>query len=393
MGTTDSNHLAPLEVPINRVLVIKSLPGKAKQGWTAYYSDDFFVSIQTMFEGAVRLALTHSFVYVAKPDIEKGGIGLYVAENSKASYTFKKVELPFELLREHSYTLVEVESRHIYMHVSHSRDELYYGNLFVSDYFGRKFELSLKHNVRSSSGVADFRRIEGVLGVYVANTFTETAITNFEGRLMKGKARNASRVHVDESIAQESKITFDDGKNWNALNLKGEGCGQAGKECRLHLHSLTSHRLGLLSQASVPGVIIGHGNAGSSLSSQIASYISLDSGASWRLLMTGRRLIAMSKYAGIIVTVMDSEPTSELLFSVDYGSSWSQLAFSRTPVLVTRIVVEGGSDGTQFVITGVVGRESGFSVAVGFRRGLKRACNGEQEFDYEEWSLSHLAKK
>jgi hypothetical protein len=389
---TGFKQLAASAVPASRVIIVKRLPGKGKGSYSAFYSDDFFSSVKSLFEGAIRVALTQSFVYVTKLDKERG-VELFVSEGSKADYSFKKVELPFELLKEHAYTIAEVQSRHIYLHVSHSRNELYYGNLFVSDYYGRKFELSLKHNVRSPSGLVDFKRVDGVLGVYVANTYKEQSILSFEGRNKKGAVKALTNAEMEASIEQQTQITFDDGKTWNALKLRGEGCGPGNQECTLHLHSLSAHKLGLQCEASVPGVIIGHGNPGNRLSHEVASYISLDSGATWRLLMRGRRLYAVSQYAGIIVNVNESEPTTELLFSADYGASWSQMAFSREPVQVTRISVGGGAEGTKFVVTGIAGKEAGFAAEIGFARLFKRACNSEQEFDYEEWSLSELARK
>ena len=44
--------------------------------------------------------------------------------------------------------------------------------MYVSDFRGFKFTLSLLHNVRSlDSGNCDFERILGMEGVYVANVY------------------------------------------------------------------------------------------------------------------------------------------------------------------------------------------------------------------------------
>ena len=55
--------------------------------------------------------------------------------------------------------------------------------MYVSDFRGFKFTLSLLHNVRSlDSGNCDFERILGMEGVYVANVYDHQEVEKVRGR-------------------------------------------------------------------------------------------------------------------------------------------------------------------------------------------------------------------
>ena len=57
------------------------------------------------------------------------------------------------------------------MNIKHQDDGV--GNIYVSDYSGIRYSLSLENNVRDSRGFTDFISIKSMEGSYVANILVE----------------------------------------------------------------------------------------------------------------------------------------------------------------------------------------------------------------------------
>lgn len=87
------------------------------------------------------------------------------------NYQFKKVSLPFPLLGQHSYTIMDYTSRQVFIHITHSASALHYGNIYKSDSSGSVFSLSVDNSVRNNYGYCDFTKIKGMGSVYIANHY------------------------------------------------------------------------------------------------------------------------------------------------------------------------------------------------------------------------------
>jgi hypothetical protein len=55
----------------------------------------------------------------------------------------------------------------IFLHVNHYSPDAKYGNIYISDAYGLKFEVSLKNNVRDQDGQCDFEKMLSVEGVLI----------------------------------------------------------------------------------------------------------------------------------------------------------------------------------------------------------------------------------
>jgi hypothetical protein len=77
----------------------------------------------------------------------------------KNSYHFIPIKITEQKLRDHGFTILEAKHGVIVLNINHIGEEASYGNVYVSDYQGIKFALSLENNARDSNGYTDFIRI------------------------------------------------------------------------------------------------------------------------------------------------------------------------------------------------------------------------------------------
>jgi Sortilin, neurotensin receptor 3, len=98
-------------------------------------------------------------------------------------FTPQEIKLPIQSLEQHTYTVLDTTEGQIFLSVSHNEENQKLTNIYVSDYRGFRFALSLLHNVRSlDTGNCDFERILGIEGVYIANVFDHNEVEKLRGR-------------------------------------------------------------------------------------------------------------------------------------------------------------------------------------------------------------------
>jgi len=134
--------------------------------------------------------------------------------NSLNIEKFHKAEIPVKRIPEHSYTLLDTSEGSIFLHVNHYGDESRYGNIYISDSTGIRFSLSLLHNVRNPKGTADFDKVYGLEGIYIANIFDkEISTQGIEGFKATNK-KIAANKNTPETAYKKTVITFDKGGEW-----------------------------------------------------------------------------------------------------------------------------------------------------------------------------------
>ena len=85
------------------------------------------------------------------------------------TYHFVPIKVTEADLKEHGFTILEAKHGIIVLNINHEGAGADYGNVYISDYQGTVFSLSLENNARDQSGFTDFIRIQSLDGVYVAN--------------------------------------------------------------------------------------------------------------------------------------------------------------------------------------------------------------------------------
>uniref|UniRef100_A0A669Q0W2 Sortilin-related receptor n=1 Tax=Phasianus colchicus TaxID=9054 RepID=A0A669Q0W2_PHACC len=288
------------------------------------------------------------------------------------------------------YYIADALEDQVFVCVSHDDNRT---NLYISEAEGLKFSLSLENVLYYSPGgagsdtlvryfanepFADFHRVEGVRGVYIA--------TLLNGSFSEENMR--------------SVITFDKGGTWEPLQPPAETrygekthC-ELSQGCSLHLAQRLSQllnfqlrRMPILSKESAPGLIIATGSIGKSMAKKTNVYISSSAGARWREALSGPHYYTWGDHGGILVAIAQGTETDQLKYSTNEGETWKSFTFSEKPVFVYGLLTEPGEKSTIFTIFGSY-KENGHSwliLQVNTSDVLGVPCT---ENDYKLWSPS-----
>uniref|UniRef100_A0A8C4YG54 Sortilin-related receptor n=1 Tax=Gopherus evgoodei TaxID=1825980 RepID=A0A8C4YG54_9SAUR len=288
------------------------------------------------------------------------------------------------------YYIADASEDQVFVCVSHSNNRT---NLYISEAEGLKFSLSLENVLYYSPGgagsdtlvryfanepFADFHRVEGVRGVYIA--------TLINGSFSEENMR--------------SVITFDKGGTWEFLQAPAyTGYGEKidcefSKGCSLHLAQRLSQllnfqlrRMPILSKESAPGLIIATGSVGKNMASKTNVYVSSSAGARWREALSGPHYYTWGDHGGILVAITQGTETDQLKYSTNEGETWKMFTFSEKPVFVYGLLTEPGEKSTVFTIFGSY-KENGHSwliLQINTTDVLGVPCT---ENDYKLWSPS-----
>ncbi|XP_050777877.1 sortilin-related receptor isoform X1 [Gopherus flavomarginatus] len=288
------------------------------------------------------------------------------------------------------YYIADASEDQVFVCVSHSNNRT---NLYISEAEGLKFSLSLENVLYYSPGgagsdtlvryfanepFADFHRVEGVRGVYIA--------TLINGSFSEENMR--------------SVITFDKGGTWEFLQAPAyTGYGEKidcefSKGCSLHLAQRLSQllnfqlrRMPILSKESAPGLIIATGSVGKNMASKTNVYVSSSAGARWREALSGPHYYTWGDHGGILVAITQGTETDQLKYSTNEGETWKTFTFSEKPVFVYGLLTEPGEKSTVFTIFGSY-KENGHSwliLQINTTDVLGVPCT---ENDYKLWSPS-----
>ncbi|KAJ3262293.1 vacuolar protein sorting/targeting protein PEP1 [Boothiomyces macroporosus] len=198
-----------------------------------------------------------------------------------------------------------------------------FGTLFMSSSDGSYFAKVLDYTNRDiTRGLIDFERIQASI---------------YEGIMLSNTVKNWKEV-LDRSASVKklaSVMSFDNGRRWTSItpptkdsNDKDYSC-KSKDECSLHLHSVTtSNNIGrVFSVSSAPGTILGVGNVGPHLLpyEECDTFLSEDSGVTWREVKKGPHKYEILNYGSTIVLIPDSStPSNHISYSKNGGKEWKE---------------------------------------------------------------------
>ena len=256
------------------------------------YSDNFFSNFVILSTKGYRFFLTSEFLYVLEAeDIVEKRFSLMICPNYYREYKLSLVELPIQRLKDHSFTILDSSESSIFMNVNHYGDDAKFGNVYVSNFEGKKFVLSLLHNVRDEKGFCDFDKVKSLEGVYIANHYEHVEAEKFKSdyNYYSNTGGDKSYKHDTIDAYKKSVITYDKGAYWFPIpapetDIDGKQLNCHG-ECSLHLRGFTDkYSNPLYSSESAVGIIMGVGNTGIYLSQkpeEVNTYLSRDGGHTW----------------------------------------------------------------------------------------------------------------
>lgn len=367
-------------------------------------SYDFFkTSVQLVEHGNRFLFGEHSYLFVAavNPN-QENQVSLQVSREEGPNKKFQTALLPVDLT-EHSYTILDTSEGSVFLHVNHAPFDTNAptGHVYISDWSGTRFSLSLPYNHRSPDGKCDFEKVEGLEGIYLANFIDEDAseastAENFDSQSGEQAHGGASqRKH----LRAKTVITFDKGGIWSYLepptkdtNGNAIKCDQG---CHLHLHGITDLYGPFYSSATATGIIMSTGTVGQYLQEsmdQINTYLSRDAGLTWFEVAKGSHIYEFGDHGGLIVMAYDEGETDSILYTWDQGLTWRTLKISDSALQVENIIIEPAATSEQFIVYGWQD-DSGVLIFLDFAELHERECQGRdaadsKASDYENWSPS-----
>ncbi|KAG0326544.1 vacuolar protein sorting/targeting protein PEP1, partial [Podila humilis] len=252
-----------------------------------------------------------------------------------------------------------------------------HGALFKSNSNGTYFSLQLDNSNRNEDMYVDWEKIGGIEGVILANKVANT----------KSLGRDGEK-HV------ETVVSFNDGSSWEPIKAPdGSGCDDSA-DCHLHLHSVTDYDGpgSVFSASSSVGLVLGVGNVGKYLLPRAScqTYLSRDAGKTWKKVHDHDTVYEFGDEGGVLVLADRAAPTTEAMFSYDFGSTWKKAAFSDTPILIQSVTTEPTSSISKITITGIqTGGDTQFVIST-LDFSQRRDCvfdkGNKEKNDFEKWS-------
>eukprot|EP01128_Nolandella_sp_AFSM9_P006513 TRINITY_DN3371_c0_g1_i1.p1 TRINITY_DN3371_c0_g1~~TRINITY_DN3371_c0_g1_i1.p1 ORF type:complete len:843 (+),score=192.43 TRINITY_DN3371_c0_g1_i1:31-2529(+) len=231
--------------------------------------------------------------------------------------TISESRFPIDTHNDHIKSLLFLDFTEGALFVAVNRGQRGVSELFEGDLFGGDFTFIMNNTkVNSFNSLADFSPVHGTDGVYIINqNHPEISTTTFH-----------------------TMISFDKGGEWEHLQPPADECiGLNSTECRLNLFGMVDGDMfNWESRATAPGVVVGLGSVGSTISysrhnleemKDLSSiYVSDDAGKSWMNSLSGPTEFELAPYASFLAA-MDSETDGSLHYSFDLGVSWQECIY------------------------------------------------------------------
>ena len=308
--------------------------------------------------GIIDLAHVKKYLVTAAKSEGSYELALYISDDAE---TWHRAEFGDNRIEERAYTLLESTNYSIQIDVQ-TEARIAMGAIFASNSNGTYFTKNILHTNRNLDGLVDFEKIQGIQGIYLANT-----VKNWE----QVEARGEQKEIITE-------ITFDDGRTFHDT--------KAGDE-RLHLHSVTDmNNMGRIFSSPAPGIVMGVGNTGSVLRdwNEGDLFVSDDAGLTWRHALDGPHQYEIGNNGAVLVAVDKLEMTDTISYSINHGKDWetADLGVKIEPVILTTVP---DSTSLKFLLAGISGRGSNRKwhfFSINFDDLHERKCGAD---DFEKW--------
>ncbi|KAF9114475.1 vacuolar protein sorting/targeting protein PEP1 [Mortierella sp. AM989] len=364
------------------------------------YTETYMRSQKVLFDTIVGYAIYSDYLLVA----EVGDKILYI-ERQKAlriavstdGINFNLAHYPanFDIVNP-AYTVLDSTTKSVFMAITViDRPGSKVGNLFTSNSNGTFFSLSRRYISQSDNGNIDFEKMQGIEGVAFMN-----------------EVINPSEAKQGMEKKRRSIVTIDNGKSWFPMKAPQTDSNNqlydcTGADCSLHLHNYLDrkHTEDMFSSPSAPGMAIGIGNVGTTLSSyeEGNTFLTRDAGHSWKEILHGPHQFDFGDQGSIILLFKDDDrPTDHVIYSLDHGITFQQFEFTSEKVIIKDIVSKPGGTGKSFLLFAVP-QPGGSNNAkqliyqIDFEGLDLPTCRldlkNESDDDFERWSLADLRQE
>ena len=386
-------------------------------------SDDYFETRTILVEDCLEYKLRLHKLF-ALQTFKRDEVHLLVSTVDSRLEHFEKAVFPDIKLKMKNVHILDSSEGVVFLLTTRNPTEPY-GRLYVSDASGTKYRLALKNCLRSSVRGADFSKIQGLEGIYIANVVTKEAAKEYERAIGGGNSEEEEwnkeergdnwntktqknkdlKNIIDNNI--KTVITFNKGGSWKYI--KAPKISAANKKINCKLEDKCSLNLFLYSNTEVPvysqkyayGLILASGNIGKTRNNKRSArnmYLSHDGGLTWIEMAKELYVYDIADHGGLIVmSKLDNNRTSNtsLLYSWNEGATWGTINVTAKESVIEDIFTEPRSISQNFILHLVQSRADepprSLVCRLNFEELHQKPCRGikepgEKDSDYEYWS-------
>jgi len=335
-------------------------------------SDDYFknaeepvMSSGRTVQGMANMASVKGFLVAAAKAERSSELALYVTQDTD---TWHHAQFGMGKIEEDAYTILESTNYSIQVDVMSSK-YVTMGSLFTSNSNGTYFTKNVEYTNRNADGFVDFEKIANIQGVVLVNL-----VDNWKG------------VQGGQPKKLKSRISFDDGRTFEILKVKGS-------DKELHLHSVTNlHNSGRVFSSPAPGIVMGVGNTGEFLGKYTDGdlYVSDDAGLSWELALEEAHKYEFGDQGSVLVAVFDEGDTNKIMYSLKHGrkGTWKAIELDYS-FRARELTTLPDSTTLKFILYASKKKEGGgrehVIIHLDFNDLHERKC-GDKDFN-DEWSV------
>ncbi|KAG9188424.1 vacuolar protein sorting/targeting protein 10 [Alternaria panax] len=317
-------------------------------------------------QGMANMAAVKGYIVAAAKADHSNELALYVTQDTE---TWHHAQFGDHKIEEDAYTILESTNYSIQVDVMTSK-YVDMGNLYTSNSNGTHFTKNMEHTNRNEGGYVDFEKIANIQGVVLVNT-----VDNWKQVEKSGQGKKL-----------KSRISFDDGRSFEKLTVKGK------KDTELHLHSVTNlHNSGRVFSSPAPGIVMGVGNTGDYLGkySDGDLYVSDDAGLTWELALEEAHKYEFGDQGSVLVAVFDEGDTDEIRYSFKHGrkDTWQKIKLDYK-IRARELTTLPDSTSLKFMLYASKKKDGGgrehVIIHLDFTDMLKKC--GDSDFD-DEWSV------
>jgi len=344
-------------------------------------TDDFFKTRTVLVNNCLEFKLRSTYLFAIK-GIKGDEVHLLVSSLKNKFEKFHRAVFPDIKLKMKNVHILDSSEGVVFL-LTTRKPTAPFGRLYVSDSTGIRFRLALKSCLRSSARGADFAKIQGLEGVYIANILEKDAAKEYERMMEKDDAieeewieeerkestyywsprsqkRKDTRSFIINNV--QTVITYNKGGMWKLLKApKVDSDGNPTRckledKCSLHLFLYVDTTVPILSQNNAPGIIIATGNLGPTRkphSNQKKVYMSRDGGLKWVEVAKEENVYEMADHGGLVLMAKLNSGDKDIVslaYTWNGGTSWEHIDIYKQNTSIEDIYTEPNATSQRFIL-------------------------------------------
>lgn len=413
-------------IPRNRIFALL----RTSTQDTLVRTDNFFESKTILVQNCLEFKLRSNYLFAIK-SFKGDEVHLLVASLANRFEKFHRATFPDVKLKMKNVHILDSSEGVVFL-LTTRKPTAPFGRLYVSDSTGVRFRLALKSCLRSSARGADFAKIQGIEGVYIANIVERNAAKEYDRMMEKddveeeewieeerkestyywsprSQKRKDTRSFIINNV--QTVITYNKGGMWKLLRApKTDSSGKSTRckiedDCSLHLFLYVDTTVPILSQNNAPGIIISTGNMGKTRNPNAKMkkvFMSRDGGLRWTEAAKDEYVYEIADHGGLILMGKLNSGDKDLVslvYTWNGGNTWEKFDIYKYNTTIEDIYTEPNSLSQRFILH-LIQRDDldeetilvhSSLASVNLEELHQRTCTGEDKpgtpsSDFEYWS-------